>query len=158
MMGAAGTRLIPYRAAHSIVTTLIAPSWQPSLILAGYGAVMLQARIARSLTGGQSRAFVACNLSHRKGPSGLVAALAVVGHTHRLLLSVYWVVYRSDDDGATWLLSSRGLPANRHLTIGVLFTAPDGRTVYAGNATVASDAAGHYHTLEDAPGFWLYLA
>gem|GEM_PF-2695660 len=138
------------------VTTLIAPAWQPSLILAGYGAAMLQARIARSLTGGRRWAFVAGTLSPRAGPPGLVAAFAAVGSKHRLLLSVYGAVCRSDDGGAMWSLSSRGLPAHRRLSIEVLFTAPDGETVYAGNANVASDAAGHYHTLKDAPGAGLY--
>lgn len=134
--------------------TLVAPSWEPSLVVAGYGAVTLQAKVARSADAGRHWSFVAANLSRSTGGMSVVGAIAALGRSHRLLLSVYRAVYRSDDEGATWVPSSSGLVGDQGVSISTLFTAPDGKTVYAGNGNVYTDPTGHYQTSKGTHGLY----
>jgi photosystem II stability/assembly factor-like uncharacterized protein len=138
----------------SDVTTLFPPPWNPSLIVAGYGATRAKPKIARSLDGGRHWSIITRTISSANYGFGLVAAFTALGHRHTLLLSVYSAVYRSVDAGATWTLSSRGLPGYGHMSIEALFTAPDGVIVFAGNANVYTDSSGLLRTVKGEPGLY----
>lgn len=134
--------------------TLVALPWEPSLVVAGYGAGTLKAKVARSVDGGRHWSFAATNLSHDLGGMSVVGAIAALGRSHRLLLSVYRAVYRSDDEGATWVPSSSGLVGDQGVSISTLFTAPDGKTVYAGNGNVSTDPTRRYQTSKGTHGLY----
>ena len=133
------------------VALLFSPPWDPSIVLAGYGPATQVAKVARTTDGGRHWSFT----RGRSQPTFVgepIGAFAAIAHPRVLLLSV-GSVYRSKDDGATWTLSTAGLPSIDRAQIDALYAAPDGATAYAGNDNLY-EYNGVVHVLKGEPGLY----
>jgi len=115
---------------NDLATLFVAPG-RTSLVLAGFGIALFNPSVYRSTDGGTQWTRTWRRAGNLTGGDVAVVAFAGLACCHRLLLSTWEAIYRSDDEGRTWVrVILPKVPGP--LRIWTLLATTGGTTAYAG--------------------------